>query len=185
MSATASFEDFYRHWQDSLYRMERAWEQMLKEVKTLRGGLAQSWISANSALRKKDPLLRYLKHARDAETHVLSQTVENVIQLSIEDRLNRKFRVDSIETTIEGKTLVIDIKTPDDHMFWKADLKPGDPRLLRFKSRGEWYNPPHLHLGTRIPDFHPVAVALLGCKFYFAASAVAPVQNERSTTHDA
>lgn len=166
MASTESFSDFYRHWQDFLYRLERAWEAALCRVRGIGGGAAQCWISSNSGLRKKDPLLCYLKHARDAETHVLGETIENVLQLSFEDRFRRKFQVNSISTHVEGTTLVVDIVTPDEHLEWQGDVKPGDPRMLRFKSRSVWYNPPTVHLGNRIENVHPVAVALLGYEFY-------------------
>lgn len=179
MASTDSFADFHRHWQDFLFRVERAWEGALGRVKGLGGGGAQSWISANSALRKKDSLLRYLKHARDAETHVLGETVGNVLKLSFEDRFRRKFRVNSVSTRIEGTTLVVDIDSPDEHLEWQGDVKPGDPRMLRFKSRGVWYNPPIEHLGNRIENVHPVAVALLGYEFYKAAETLARTEEGR------
>jgi hypothetical protein len=176
MANTESFADFHRHWQDFLFRVERAWEAAHGQMKSLLGGTAQSWISANSSLRKKDSLLRYLKHARDAETHVLGPTVENVLELSFEDRFRRKFRVSSVSTHIEGTTLVVDIDTPDEHLEWHGNVKPGDPWLLRFKSRGVWYNPPSEHLGNRLEDAHPVAVALLAYEFYKAAEMLAKMR---------
>lgn len=179
MADTESFAEFHRHWQDFLFRIERAWEGMLGRIKSHRGGTAQSWISANSALRKKDSLLRYLKHARDAETHVLGETVENVLELSFEDKFRRRFRVNSVSTHIEGTTLVVDIDSPDEHLEWQGSVKPGDPRMLRFKSRGVWYNPPTEHLGNRLENVHPVAVALLGYEFYRAAETLARTEDAR------
>ena len=179
MANTESFAEFHRHWQDFLFRLERAWEGALGRVKSLRGGPAQSWISSNSALRKKDSLLRYLKHARDAETHVLGETVENVLELSFEDRFRRNFRVNSVSTRIEGTTLVVELDSPDDHLEWQGSVKPGDPRLLRFKSRGVWYNPPTEHLGNRLENVHPVALALLGYEFYKAVEALAKTEEAR------
>lgn len=179
MANTESFAEFRRHWQDFLFRLERAWEGALGHVKGKGGGAAQNWISANSALRKKDSLLRYLKHARDAETHVLGETVENVLELSFEDRFRRKFRVNSVSTRIDGTTLIVDIDSPDEHLEWQGSVKPGDPRMLRFKSRGVWYNPPTEHLGIRIENVHPVAVALLGYEFYMAAEALVKTEEGR------
>lgn len=179
MANAESFADFHRHWQDFLFRLERAWEGALGRMKSLRGGTAQSWTSANSSLRKKDLLLRYLKHARDAETHVLGETVENVLELSFEDRFRRGFRVNSVSTHIEGTTLIVNIDSPDEHLEWQGNVKPGDPRMLRFKSRGVWYNPPTEHLGNRLDNVHPVAVALLGYEFYKAAEVLARTEETR------
>ena len=41
-----------------------------------------------------------------------------------------------------------------------------DVELIKFKNRGEWYNPPKWHLKRRISDLHPVSIAQLALIFY-------------------
>lgn len=171
MTATTSFQEFERHWQDFLFRLERAWEAAQGMAKTQKGRDVQSWMSAHLSLRKKDSLLRFLKHARDAETHVVGPTVENVMQVSLSDRFRRRFTIESVEMSVTDRVLTIDIKTPDGHIDWQPVIEPGDPRLMRFKTRGCWYNPPTEHLGRRLDDIHPIAVAMLGHEYYKAAVA--------------
>lgn len=164
MASTTNFVEFEKSWQDYLIRLERAWEAASRAVESY--GKAQAWISNNAHLRKKDPLLRYLKNARNAETHVVEPTVSHSIGISVKDRLGRPFKLESTSVSFENGVLTFDINTPDKHISWDAELLPGDPHLLRFKCRGAWHNPPFEHLGQRIRDIHPVAVANLGLAFY-------------------
>lgn len=165
MSNTTNFNEFERHWQDYLFRIERAWETASNYAKKT-GGKFQQWISNNSALRKKDPLLRFLKHARDAETHAVSATVDRTIKISLADRLGQQFQLDSVSVSLDDGVLTLDIKSPNKSIDWLPALLPGDPYLTKFKTRGEWYNPPTSHLNEKIKDFHPVAIAILGLEFY-------------------
>ncbi|ACT46986.1 hypothetical protein [Methylotenera mobilis] len=165
MSKTTDFNEFERHWQDYLFRIERAWETASNYAKKT-GGKCQRWISNNSTLRKKDPLLRFLKHARDAETHAVSATVDRSIKVSLADRLGRKIQLNSASVSFEDGVLTLDLQSPDKSVDWLPALLPGDPYLTRFKTRGEWYNPPTYHLNEKIKDFHPVAIAILGLEFY-------------------
>jgi hypothetical protein len=165
MTETTNFQDFERHWQDFLFRIERAWELANNHAKS-HGGKTQQWISSNSELRRKDPLLRFLKHARDAETHAVSATLDKTIEISLADRLGRRFNLDSVKMSLENGVLTIDVKSPEENIDWIPSLLSGDPYLTKFKTRGQWYNPPTHHLNEKINDFHPVAIAMLGLEFY-------------------
>ena len=165
MSETTNFEDFEKNWQDFLFRIERAWESANNHAK-LSGGKTQQWLSNNSALRRKDPLLRFLKHARDAETHAVSATIDRSVQISLADRLGKRFALDSVSVSLEDGVLTLDVKSPNKNIDWTPSLLPGDPYLTKFKTRGQWYNPPTHHLNEKIENFHPVAIAILGLEFY-------------------
>lgn len=167
MAAATDFSVFERHWQDYLMRIEMAWEAAHRAMQS-KGGSAQKWISSNAQIRKKDPLLRYLKNARDAETHVVEPTLGQGIALSVRDRLGRPFRLDSATVELKDGTLTFNLDTPDEHLDWIPELLPGDPHLKRFKCRGAWHNPPYEHMGQRLSDIHPVAVSKLGLEFYRA-----------------
>jgi len=165
LAETTSFIEFERQWQDFLFRLERSWEVELRFAKEM-GGKAQQWVSKNSAARRKDSLLRFLKHARDAETHAVQRTVDHDFFVSVQDRLSRPFQIESVTTTFEDGVLTYDIKSPNEEIDWVGEIVPGDPSLVRFKTRNEWYNPPTEHLGKTLKDLHPVAIAVLGIRFY-------------------
>lgn len=165
MSETTNFHDFEKNWQDFLFRIERAWESAHNHAKS-KGGKAQQWLSNNSALRRKDPLLRFLKHARDAETHAVSATIDRAIQISLAGRLGQQFHLDSVSVSLENGVLTIDVKSQEENIDWIPSLLPGDPYLTKFKTRGQWYSPPTHHLNEKINNFHPVVIAMLGLEFY-------------------
>lgn len=168
MANATTFPDFEKSWQDFLFRLERTWE-IARHAVEVSGASGQSWLSANASLRRKDSLLRYLKHARDAETHAVEPTIENTLSISMSDALARPFRLDSVEVECKDGVLSIDFQTPDGHLDWRPEIQPGDPQLVRFKTRGTWYNPPIEHLGNVLVNIHPVAVAIMGHEFYKAA----------------
>src|SRR3569833_3215784 len=155
LAETTSFIEFERQWLDFLFRLERSWEVELRFAKDM-GGKAQQWVSKYSAARRIDSLLRFLKHARDAETHAVQRTVDHDFFVSVQDRLSRPFQIESVTTTFEDGVLTYDIKSPNEEIDWVGEIVPGDPSLVRFKTRNEWYNPPTDHLGKTLKDLHPV-----------------------------
>ena len=164
MAEARLFPDLYEAWQDFLYRTERSWEQAERVLRTKKG--FQQWFKPYADLRKKDALLRFLRQARHAETHAVSSTVEKPIMLLFRDKLGRPFSVSQITTTFKDGTLTINVDTPDVFLTYDASVLPTDPKLVRFKNRGKWYNPPKSHLGNGLQELHPVIAAKLGLQFY-------------------
>jgi len=104
-------------------------------------------------LRKKDPLLSYLKNSRDAVIH--------------DDQI-------VIDLEITNEDIVTDIRS-----LWELDKKgnkikeikayfhPAAIRLKPLVNLGVTYNPPTIHLGkSLLCDRNPFEVAYLGIKFY-------------------
>lgn len=164
MATTESFSDFEEAWQIFLYRIQRAWERCERKIKNEKG--FQQWFKPFKKLRKNDPLLIFLKQARDAETHAVSGTIDKPIELLFQDRIGRPFQIDKIDFTFKDGSLVIDIKTLDHFLDYDLKVKPTDPRLIKFINRGIEYYPPKKHLGNLIDHLHPVVAAKMGLKFY-------------------
>lgn len=156
-------------WEIYLFRLERAWERTERAAQAKPGRDAQSWLSANAKLRRADPLLQYLKQARNAETHALASSVDSHKIISVSDRFGRPFSLNNVKVSVKGHTLVIDLDSNAIGIDWTAKAEPADPKLQRICCRGKWYEPPRRHLGNRINDQHPVAIATLGLNFYKGA----------------
>jgi len=167
MISTAQFPTLYEAWQDFLSRIERAWQNA---ERTLRGEKGfQQWFRPYQELRKKDPLLRFLAHARNAETHAGCATIDRPLRIVIRDKAGHSFSVDRIRRTLEDGTLTIDIETAARDMLldYEARVLAADPVLVRFKERGVWYNAPRMHLKKPLPSpLHPVDAARAGLHFY-------------------
>lgn len=161
-------------WETYVFRLERAWDRTERITRAVAGRDAQSWISVNSKLRRTDPLLVYLRQARNAETHAISTSIAMDRVLSLSDRFGRPFSIKDVTMSIRDKTLTIDVTSHDIGIEWAGKLEPGDPYLQAIVNRGKSYEPPGLHLGNRLVDRHPVAVATRGLNFYKGAYAVLP-----------
>lgn len=185
MASATKLSDLKTAWESILFRLERAWERTERAVSKTGGGAAQSWLSINAKLRRADPLLQYLKQARNAETHSVSSSVASDTVISVTDRFGRSFAMDQVRVVIDGTTLKIELKSLDIGMEWQGRLAASDPKLQAIVVRGTRYNPPRRHLGNRILNDHPVFIATLGIDFYkgtFAALAsVQPKQAQASS----
>lgn len=166
MKSTTNFSEFQESWENFLFRIERAWEFTERTLKSRKG--FQQWHKPYTELRKKDPLLVFLRQARNAEMHSVSPTVTKSVKMAIVDKSGRGFQLNSISSKLEDGNLTIDMDSPDILLDLDTRIVPTDPEVMRFKNRGKWYNPPWKHLRERIRDFHPVALAELGLLFYRA-----------------
>lgn len=164
MAETSQFPDFEASWQHFLIRIERAWEHA--ESKLGKHPKGQAWISRHACMRKKDPLLRYLKQARNSETHAVAPTLAKDVIVSLKEKLGRQFVIEGIEASVKDEVLTFNIISSDESLELDASVQPGDPKLVRIQNRGAWFNPPTEHLGSRIKDLHPVGVAMLGIEYY-------------------
>ena len=172
MATTKNFKVFYEAWENYLIRIERSWERAERILRDRKG--IQQWIKPYKVLRKKDPLLKYLKQARNAETHAVTNTMGLDTKIAVKDKLGRPFTVRNIKTSIENKTLNIDIDTGYDALFlYEANVIPSVPKFTKIVNRGKRYNPPVTHLGNDVGNIHPVDAAKNGLMFYQAFLAEA------------
>ncbi|MEW8333955.1 MAG: hypothetical protein AB2723_00760 [Candidatus Thiodiazotropha sp.] len=176
MKATTNFSEFQESWENFLFRIERAWEFTERSLKSRKG--FQQWHKPYTELRKKDPLLVFLRQARNAEMHSVSATVTKPLKMAVVDKSRRGFQLNSISYKIENGTLTIDLDSPDILLDLDTKVVPTDPEVVRFKNRGKWYNPPWHHLKERIRDLHPVCLAELGLQFYRSYIQEAEVWSE-------
>ena len=164
MKQTDSFDLFRESWENFLFRLERSWELTERKLRKNKG--FQKWYKPYSLLRKKDPLLIFLKQARNSEMHSISATVSKPLKLILEDKTGRGLTLNSISSKLKNGTLTIDIDTHDLFPDVDGSIVPTDPELIKIKNRGKWYHPPWSHLKAKINNLHPVAIAELGHNFY-------------------
>lgn len=166
MSVATQFPAFHEAWQDFLFRMERAWEHAERAIKSEKG--FQQWFKPYAQLRRRDPLLLFLAHARNAETHAVCPTIDKPIKVMVRDKRGIPFSIESIKSTLEDGVLTIDVDTAaqDSLLDYEAHILPGAPTLVRFRDRGMWYETPQSHLKKPIRGLHPVDAARLAVEFY-------------------
>ena len=140
-----SFEDFDRDWREFLRRVERIYGKAKAACQSHR-----LWPKANkyyNDLRQTDPLLLYIRQARNAEEHTIA----------------------NIASDWDPK-----VRTWQDGDNFHAAWEPWDRPLLPVKSRGAIYDPPRRHLGHDITYLlgnnveEPIIVGDLALQFYSA-----------------
>ena len=150
MAESTNFTEMQELWQNYLMRIERSWEHAFNILKKKKG--FQQWFKKYTILKKKDPLLVFLKQARNAEMHNVDTTISKSLNLMIKEKTGRDFRLNSIKSEIVDGVWTIDLNTPDILLDMETNVLPSDPEVVRFKCSGNWYNPPWNHLGKRIED---------------------------------
>jgi hypothetical protein len=140
----AEFAAFESDWREFLQKIERVWNKIQAAVCQYPG-----WRKIESEinrLRSEDPLLSYLRHARNADEH----SIQNVAS-----DWDGRLRASQI-----GATSV------------RVEWDPWDRPLLPVKNRGVLYQPPREHLGMDFTDrlkkgtAEPIVVADLALHFY-------------------
>lgn len=159
MKNAESFDSYEIEWREFLGSLEKAWNKVERACQPMRASF-QPWQGRYHSLRKKDMLLRYLKAARDADTH------------SIQDL-----------TKMEAGRREMNFVNPSGGYIEHMEIRDGqiveyrgDPMTVRdtpprpvalpVKNDGHWYNPPTSHIGQPITDQHPTRLAELGLVFY-------------------
>jgi hypothetical protein len=169
METATSFQKLNRHWQDFLFRIERAWQAAERDLRKQPG--FQQWFSPYAQQRKKDPLLVYLAQARNAEAHSVCPTLDRPIRLFFRDKHGYPFQLRKVSSSVDedGKlTVNIETAAEDSLLSYEARLLPSEPSLQRICNRGKWYKPPRMHLKSQLRSAHPVDAAKLGLAFYSA-----------------
>lgn len=150
-------------WQDFLYRLELVWEKSRRRFG--REAWFPNFHGPYRQLQKKDQLLRYLQHARHAETHTIEGTLSSSLEVRIRDRYGIPFSIRDFKSRYENGVWEVCLDTHEIDFDADISVFRGGPELVRFISRGTWYNPPNLHLGNRIDSRDPVCIGNLGLEF--------------------
>lgn len=163
MADASTFDAYAHEWTGFLYQLERLWARAFQLYKFA------PWFQEVSPtyhkLRRQDPLLRYLKQARNAETHTLQGSLISSLNVAVREKYGRPFELSQIKTSIEEGCLTIDLESRELLLDLDASVSRGAPALARVLCRGKWYNPPKTHLGNHLPTQNPVVVGKIGLDF--------------------
>jgi hypothetical protein len=139
-----NFSTFESDWREFLQKLERVWNKTQAAASGLTG-----WPKLEAEINKtrnEDPLLSYLRHARNADEHSIQQVAAD---------WDANLR-----------------ETPVDSTSVRLDWEPWDRPLLPVKNRGVIYQPPRKHLGIDFTDklkkgtAEPIIVADMALHFY-------------------
>lgn len=159
MQNAKTFEEFERNWRIFLGCLEKVWTKTERACQDKRNEF-QPWQGQFSRMRKKDMLLRYLKQARDADTHSIQEITEiypghtSFKSAQKGSHYIKKMVISNgVISHYEGDPMIQETVLPH-------------PVAIKVQNNGEWFNPPTSHLGKVIENQHPVTLAQLGHSFY-------------------
>ena len=155
------------------HRLNRGWVNLYAEGKDRFDEEFIKWVNKPHALKKNDPLLRYLDAVRDQGEHngyrfglVWSESRTQLLGT------NGSIGLQSLQRTPDGRWLAV-AKTltgePADVTFKILPSVPSLPTLTNKKpksSNPEVFDPPLEHLGAPLSKNDPIAVATQGLAFY-------------------
>jgi hypothetical protein len=141
MRSASDFDSFKDAWLQYLATLRKAWIKTERGCQHVRKRF-EPWQGKFKRQRKKDQLLRYLEHARNADQHSL--------QLILDDVPEQIVTVGG-DTVYVGNDVVV--------IAPRIELRP-------VNDSGEWYDPPVEHLGKALAERDPLKVAELGLTFY-------------------
>ncbi|TDO69766.1 hypothetical protein EV143_1143 [Flavobacterium chryseum] len=162
MKESKTMIDFENNWRDFLISIEKAWIKSERECVDFRNKF-QPWQGKFVKTRKNDPLLKYLKNARDVDTHSIEEIINKISGSLKLDALDWKknLLIDKIEI-VDGKITKYEGSQP-----LVVVEKPPTIQAKAFTNQGIIYLPPTFHIGKNIKESkNPIELAELGLKFY-------------------
>jgi hypothetical protein len=160
MSKATSLDDLEDEWNIYLGAIEKCWVKAERSCQQFRSQF-QPWQGVFSNERKKDALLRYLKHARNSDQHSIQETMQK--------------RDASSSMYVEGGDYVhiekLEIKNGQ-LVEYKGNKPliienlPNRIELVPVKDGANWYNPPKSHKQIKLVWPAPIDVAIIGLEYY-------------------
>lgn len=161
MGQASSLEDLEDEWKAYLTAIEKCWIKVERACQHIRNKF-QPWQGQYANERRKDPLLKYLKHARNSDHH------------SIQENMDKKAASSSMYVEGgPGVTHIERLEIKDGQLVEYRGNKPlvienlpNRVELLPVKDGSKWYNPPSQHKGAKLVWPAPLDVAQLGLEYY-------------------
>lgn len=155
-----SFEEYEENWRNFLTNLETVWIKSERECFGIKN--FQPWQGQYKNERRIDPLLKYVKNARDVETHSIQEIVEK-----------RPLGI-TLNPIDKSKPLFINNLTINNGVIHVGDSN--QPIVIESHSKivaipivnhGVTYLPPDFHRGEPLKDkSNPVEIARLAIIYY-------------------
>jgi hypothetical protein len=158
MERANSFEAYEFAWRQFLQELNKIWKKVELECK--KHPKFSGWRSKYADLRKTDPVLSYLLHARNSDEHTLTEITKRTpgsISILPPPETGsvyiRSLTVHQGRIEYDGSPAIFQVTNPS-------------VQLERVFDRGVWYDVPTQHLGNELRDTSPHGVAQSAIAFY-------------------
>lgn len=153
-----TFDEFEDAWKNYLNNIEKCWKKVERICQPIKNKF-QPWQGQFVRLRRKDMLLKYLLHARNADQHSIQEIIEH-------KQGGVAFKHPGGSGFVESMKIVNGVITEYIGSPLIVENYPSKIELLKFKNRSGWYNPPTQHLDQNLEKRDPISVAQKGLEFY-------------------
>lgn len=153
MQNANSFEKLEEAWSNFLTMANRAYTKLEQGAKD--NGKHRAWFGRQKHERRQDPLLRYIKNARDADEHGLERITERA-----SGGIGINFPHGETKSTvvkrghIGGGQIALEFEQPTEI---SVHAYPAGVKLIAVTNYGDRYEAPIEHLGQPIRRTHPHA----------------------------
>lgn len=161
MSNAKTIEGLEDEWKVFLNSIEKVWIKTERSCQTIRNKF-QPWQGAYARERKKDSLLRYLKHARNSDQHTIQETMQKK-DASSSMYVEGGPGVTHIESLVIQNGQVVEYRGNKPLIL---ENLPNRIELLPVQDNSKWYNPPRWHKHIKLAWPAPIDVAVLGFEYY-------------------
>ena len=181
LKSSRTFSDFSDSWYVVLTSSKNIYTVLEQGAKS--SPQSMQWFGAKKQIRKSDPLLQYMFEARNDDEHGLGSAVQlkpelheigvagpgysNAVRLDGGPFSNVVIQGCGTAVAFEGGPPPPDLRiTPLDGKPVRVRRTPATTTLIPIAARGDRvYAPPTHHLGQRLQDASPVAVAELNIAY--------------------
>ena len=162
MKDSKTLHEFETHWRDFIINIEKAWIKSERECQDFKNKF-QPWQGNYVKSRRIDPLLKYMKNARDADMHSIQEIVEKINGSSSINPLNKKIGLHIDKLVIKnGKIVEYEGSQP-----LIIENKPAKIEAIPFVNQGTTYFPPTYHKGKSLKNpKNPIEIGGLALEFY-------------------
>ncbi|MFG0887561.1 hypothetical protein [Vibrio sp. CJQ_6] len=162
MKESSTLEEFEDEWRIFLGAIEKCWVKAERVCQPIRNKF-EPWQGRYKKLRKSDPLLKYLYHARHSDQHSVQEMIEPKSAQQFMTIGGKGDYVHIEHFSIDGSGRISSYQGSHPIVY---HFLPERVELLRVLSSKKWYDPPRQHLGIELPWSAPIEVASLGLAFY-------------------
>ena len=157
MKGSGTLSELEDHWKEYLGRLERVWFKAFAHYK--RSPKWQGWQARFEKERKNDPLLSYLRNARGADEHTVSDIVEH-------QQSHIAIVPGEQGGTIRNLRINGGVYTADTTGTVGVVFNPARIRLLPVVNRGVTFDVPRKHQDNALNSENVVSVAEAGLRYY-------------------
>jgi hypothetical protein len=149
-----SFAKLEKAWSDFLVMANRVYAKLEQGAKV--NGTSRGWFGRKKHERRKDPLLSYIKNARDVDEHGLQRITEQAAgRIGVNFPAGTVVKRGFVKNTGSGIEMGFTFEDPNTAVA--VHVVPSSVKLVKVTNHGDLYQPPETHMGRPVPRIHPVA----------------------------